>query len=193
MSNRALRTSGWLAVIAAVPMLLAPASAGAQGGVITACYIPPIGLLYRVGAPGTPAACLLPSHVPFSWNVQGPQGPQGVQGPQGEKGDQGDPGPAGGILGYEETIVQAPSGEYPFVLQPAQQYPLSGFCPTGKQPLGGGANHVAVQDGSKITLEVSSPLTTISGQRGWMAIWRNDTATAVTVYFNIHVICATIP
>jgi hypothetical protein len=41
--------------------------------------------VYRIKAPGLPTACLLKTHVEFSWNAQGP------------KGDKGDPGVAGNI------------------------------------------------------------------------------------------------
>jgi hypothetical protein len=75
---------------AALAMLLTlnPAHGSAQttdGQVIYACYIPLVGVVYRIKAPGLPTACLFRTHVEFHWNAQG------------AKGDRGDPGPAGNL------------------------------------------------------------------------------------------------
>ncbi|HJU88551.1 MAG TPA: hypothetical protein VJ672_04120 [Gemmatimonadaceae bacterium] len=102
-------------------LLCAPAIARAQGTVITMCYVPASGTVYRVGEPNTPADCTNPLHVKFSFNQQGPagpagpagtpgapgaigpQGPQGLQGPAGPQGlpgaagAQGETGPAGAV------------------------------------------------------------------------------------------------
>ncbi|MEA2706776.1 MAG: hypothetical protein QOH22_1564, partial [Gemmatimonadaceae bacterium] len=74
----------------ALSLLLAiePAEVSAQttgDQVLHACYIPLVGVVYRIKAPGLPNACLARSHVEFSWNTQGP------------KGDRGDAGPAGNL------------------------------------------------------------------------------------------------
>ncbi|HET9637012.1 MAG TPA: hypothetical protein VFP26_13880 [Gemmatimonadaceae bacterium] len=75
--------------LATSTMLLAlPTAVGAQttgDDIIHACYIPLVGVVYRIKAPGLPAACLGKSHVEFQWNSQG------------IKGDRGDPGPAGNL------------------------------------------------------------------------------------------------
>jgi hypothetical protein len=70
--------------LAAVPM--ARAQSDPSPKVLSACYVPEVGLVYRIGEPGLPDHCLGPKHVQFSWNAEGPKG---------EKGDQGDPGPPG--------------------------------------------------------------------------------------------------
>ena len=53
-----------------------------EPNVLHACYIPHVGLVYRIKEPGLRSECQR-RHVEFSWNEKGP------------KGDQGDPGPPG--------------------------------------------------------------------------------------------------
>jgi hypothetical protein len=53
--------------------------------ILYACYIPMVGVVYRVKAPGLPTGCLSRNHVEFHWNAQG------------IKGDRGDSGPAGNL------------------------------------------------------------------------------------------------
>jgi len=57
----------------------------AENQILYACYIPFVGVVYRIKAPGLPTACLGKSHVEFQWNAQG------------IKGDRGDTGPAGNL------------------------------------------------------------------------------------------------
>ena len=47
-----------------------------EPNVLHACYIPRIGLVYRIKEPGLRSACRR-RHVEFSWNEKGPQGPPG--------------------------------------------------------------------------------------------------------------------
>jgi hypothetical protein len=56
----------------ALPALAAP-SLQAQGAPATfsVCYVPVVGALYRIKAPGLPAECLDPSHVEFAWTDAG--------------------------------------------------------------------------------------------------------------------------
>jgi len=98
--------------------------------VLYACYIPLVGVVYRIKAPGLPQACLAKSHVEFQWNAQGP------------KGDRGDTGPAGNLalagqncpLGYFVTgfnsggglVCRNTSGDEPPV-QPPPPPPPSPF------------------------------------------------------------------
>ncbi|MDH3269993.1 MAG: collagen-like protein [Gemmatimonadota bacterium] len=79
----------------------------AEPGMLYACYIPRLGLVYRVKGEGLRDQCHSQRHVAFSWSelgspnsegVPGPEGPMGPQGPQGETGPagpQGEPGPVG--------------------------------------------------------------------------------------------------
>ena len=61
------------------------AEASAQDDqVIHACYIPLVGVVYRIKAAGLPIACLSKTHVEFQWNVTGPQGPAGNLGLAGQ-------------------------------------------------------------------------------------------------------------
>lgn len=100
-----------------VALLCAPAIARAQGTtVITMCYVPASGTVYRIGVPNTPADCVNPLHVKFSFNQEGPEGPAGppgapgATGPQGPAGPQGLPGPTG-ATGLTGAIgPQGPAG-----------------------------------------------------------------------------------
>ncbi len=56
---------------------------GLQAQVLTACYVPDVGVVYRIQTEGVPDECTEPTHVEFSWNMEGPPGPQGPPGPAG--------------------------------------------------------------------------------------------------------------
>ena len=73
-----------LAGLIAVALLSAPTTVQAQEVVLTACYVPDVGVVYRIKAAGLPDVCTETTHVEFSWNMEGPAGPAGPQGPQGE-------------------------------------------------------------------------------------------------------------
>lgn len=116
------RPSGWPIVLLVAAVLL-PAAAVAQapdtsstgsahapsgspdgaaaGTLLTACYVPSTGTVYRIREANLPQSCLAAGHVEFSWNAQGtpgpagPQGPTGAPGPQGPPGADGAPGPEG--------------------------------------------------------------------------------------------------
>lgn len=84
-------TAQLLATIAWVALAV-PGKASAQTTttpeVYSACYIPMLGVVYRIKAPGLPTACLSKTHVEFSWNQVGPKG---------DRGEKGDPGVAGNL------------------------------------------------------------------------------------------------
>lgn len=118
-----------------------------SGTVLSACYVPKSGTVYRTNTPDTPPSCLKPEHVAFSWNQQGIQGPQGPQGPAGPQGAQGDPGVAGatgpqgpagvpGISGYEVIQAKTELPPSPDGTPTRTDYALR--CPFGKRVLGGG-------------------------------------------------------
>jgi len=77
--------------VMSVLLASAPTRTSAQGTgdqVYHACYIPLVGVVYRIKAPGLPTACLSRYHVEFQWNAQGPKG---------DRGETGAPGPAGNL------------------------------------------------------------------------------------------------
>jgi hypothetical protein len=94
---------GFAAAVAAAVLTLDAGTAAAQSTppeLLYACYVPAMGTVYRIKAPGLPQECQGPRsgpnmHVEFSWNQQGIQGPAGPQGPQGVPGPLGLPGPQG--------------------------------------------------------------------------------------------------
>lgn len=78
-----------LATIAALTLAIqGPAKAQTNSTPPTyfACYIPLVGVVYRIKEQGLPTACVSKSHVEFNWNQAGPKGDQG------ERGEQGPPG-----------------------------------------------------------------------------------------------------
>lgn len=86
---------------------ISPAKAAAQTTgeqILHACYIPLVGVVYRIKAPGLPSACLAKTHVEFSWNAQGPKGDRGEAGPAGNLGLAGQDCPNGfWIAGFTAT------------------------------------------------------------------------------------------
>ena len=106
MTNRAdLRLQQQCLLTALVLVVLTAAPAGAQVA-MRACYVPDLGLVYRIGETGLPTACQDPTHVEFSWNEQGPEGPAGADGAVGSAGAQGATGATGptgaaGVFDFE--------------------------------------------------------------------------------------------
>jgi hypothetical protein len=100
--------------------------------VIHACYVPLVGLVYRIKAPGLPTACLARSHVEFEWNAQGPKGDRGETGPAGNLALAGQNCPLGYfVAGYNSTgglVCRNTSGEEP---------PLPSPVPPPPSPLNG--------------------------------------------------------
>lgn len=138
MTNRAdLRLQQQCLLTALVLVVLTAAPAGAQVA-MRACYVPDLGLVYRIGETGLPTACQDPTHVEFSWNEQGPEGPAGADGAVGSAGAQGATGATGptgatgsnGVLDWE--LIQDTSNGL------SGDATRSVFCPGSKVALGGG-------------------------------------------------------
>ena len=169
-------------------VLLATASplAAQTPTILSACYVPKTGTVYRIETANAPVACLKADHVPFSWNQEGIQGPQGPTGPQGETGpagQQGDPGSAGaqgpsGVSGYEfvpSIFRTVPSGTSTHALN----------CPAGKRATGGGYR---VETGHEfVRVDWDTP---IDGGTGWFFRLTNSNAQAFSI--SIYVLCAAV-
>ena len=68
---------GLIAVtVASMPSTTVPM----QATILSACYVPNVGVIYRIKAEGLPVACTETTHVEFSWNMEGPPGPPGISG-----------------------------------------------------------------------------------------------------------------
>ena len=113
-----------------------PLQDNGNAGVITACYEPTFGIVYRIKEEGLREECFLGDHVEhveFSWNEKGPKG---------DPGDKGDPGPQGppgvnGVSGLE--LVGSPLTEIAVNMRKR----ITVKCPAGKVAVSGGfdTNH----------------------------------------------------
>jgi hypothetical protein len=161
------RISGLCLGVAALVFLSAPTAASAQttGDVLHACYIPLIGVVYRIKAPGLPVQCLSKYHVEFQWNAQGPKGDRGETGAAGNLGLAGQKCPTGYFLtGFTasgaltcnnvngEEVPPAPIPPVTSALEGLWTFasPLSLRCNT--QPLGVNVSYTA----SGMTTSISS-------------------------------------
>lgn len=154
--------------------------------ILSACYVPKTGTVYRIDVPNAPGACLKADHVGFSWNQEGIQGSQGPAGPQGETGptgSQGDTGTAGvqgpsGVSGYEfvaSIFRTVPSGTSTHALN----------CPGGKRALGGGYRVETGHDFVRVDWD-----TPIDGGLGWFFRLTNSNAQAFSI--SVYVLCAAV-
>ena len=68
--------TGFPVVIGLIAVTLASASSIGQMEevVFTACYVPDVGVMYRIKAESLPEACTEDTHMEFSWNMEGPAG-----------------------------------------------------------------------------------------------------------------------
>lgn len=89
--------TGFPVVIGLITVTLASAFSIVQTEevVFTACYVPDVGVMYRIKAESLPEACTEDTHMEFSWNMEGPAGPTGPEGPAGPQGLTGPEGPTG--------------------------------------------------------------------------------------------------
>ncbi len=153
-----------------------PQGLQAQVTILTACYVPDVGVVYRIKETGLPGACTETTHVEFTWNMEGPAGPQGAPGPQG----------AAGISGLEFVTVSV------IHTQDIGEGLIEGqaTCPSGKSVIGGS---------SVITAPVSGDISgsmafigdfKVSGMQAWKAVFlRRNTGTRS---FDVTAICANV-
>ena len=153
-----------------------PQSLQAQATILTACYVPDVGVVYRIKETGLPGACTETTHVEFTWNVEGPAGPQGAPGPQG----------AAGISGLEfVTVSVTHTVDISEGLIEGQA-----TCPSGKSVIGGSSVITAPVSG-----DISSSMAFIgdfkvSGIQAWKAVFlRRNTGTRS---FDVTAICANV-
>ena len=158
-----------------------------QTTVLSACYVPNVGVIYRIKAEGLPDACTETTHVEFSWNMEGPVGPAGAAGPAGPTGPQGETGSQGavGVSGWE-IVTQSFAGSVTGGLTFNEG---SATCPTGKKALGGGteATETVVDAAKDLFLLNTGPN---AAGTAWEAKWHNDSSNAHP--FSVTVICANV-
>ena len=151
-----------------------------QATILSACYVPDVGVIYRIKAEGLPDVCTEPTHVEFSWNMEGPAGPQGATGAQGATGS---PGPAG-ISGLEYVSFHVNHNvDIGYGLIEAQAN-----CPSGKSVIGGNAvvtNIGTLQGGLTFAGDFKVP-----GMNSWKAKFyrRGDDLLS----FTVTAICANV-
>jgi hypothetical protein len=171
----------------------ARAQAPADPALLYACYIPGLGVTYRIKEGTLPSACVSPKHVEFSWNQQGPKGDKGDKGDTGDaggKGDKGDKGDQGspGLSGWERIVSQG------VLVQDEGIAIVRKSCSSGKKILGGGVSYglgsnpagVILVGNSDITVTESAPISDTE----WAAVVRNNTG--LTVTFVAYAICANV-
>lgn len=162
--------------LAALLMPLRPARAQTDDlpEVIHACYLPNVGLIYRIKAPGTPTKCLSPTHIEFTWNKQGPPGPQGEPGADGAPGPQGPPGVSGWELNEASFTINPPGAS------------IGRSCTPGKKVLGGGYAPLVQADFQFVTVRASYPNPVL--QDSWN-VWFDVTQ---PVTLRVWAICASV-
>ena len=133
--------------------------------VVNACYVPLVGAIYVVGTTNAPAKCA-PTHIPLTWNKDGPMGPAGPAGAQGDKGEKGDKGDAGVAGSSGPTGPQGPMGP---------QGPIGPQGPTGPAGTSSVLRGVVDFDGSGPTIVGSSNISRVdysgSGPGYWLVVF----------------------
>ena len=135
-----------------------PQSLQAQATILTACYVPDVGVVYRIKETGLPGACTETTHVEFTWNVEGPAGPQG----------------AAGISGLEFVTVSV------IHTQDISEGLIEGqaTCPSGKSVIGGSSVITAPVSGDIASSMAFIGDFKVSGIQAWKAVFlRRNTGT----------------
>ena len=169
-----------LAALFAVCVASAAVPQGLQAQVLTACYVPDVGVVYRIQAAGLPDECTETTHVEFSWNMEGPAGPEGPTGPQGPQGE-------ASLANLERVSAQ-------FTLADLDNDPTSIPTPDGRHLATRTTNcppgKIVITGSSTYDASADSPFDYVSlgGQPtanglGWEALFRTDTNSyTVTVW-----------
>ena len=161
---------------------------------LSACYVPKTGTVYRTGTPDTPQICNK-GHVGFSWNeqgIQGLEGPAGTTGPTGEAGAAGAAGPEGipGATGPQGTagvsgFVYIRSN--PVIIPPSGVTQGIVHCPPGKVALGGGLRIEGIAPGYFVLWNAQIDG---GGQNGWFVKVLNTTEGQN--HMHVYVQCANV-
>src|ERR671922_742774 len=127
-------TKFWVGGAIATVALAGTAYATIPGGdgTISGCYAKSGGTLRVIDASVTSCKS---GETALNWDQHGqpgPQGPQGEPGPAGPQGEPGAPGSPGGLSGYEIVSEISETNSADFKTQIVN-------CPSGKVPVGGGA------------------------------------------------------
>ena len=172
---RALQTVMGGILLSAAMVAASATHVQAQGAVLSACFVPNSGVVYRVNPPTAPDQdenlkneCTGKKHVLFSWNSEGPQGPPGADGAPGTL-----------VLQNESVNVLVPPGGLKR---------LEVFCPAGMKALGGGAKFDASQG---VILHQGPFKNTGTLFHGWFALGRNTAQSGQGLFLTVEVICAT--
>ncbi len=164
---------------------------------LSACYVPKTGTVYRIRAPDTPPICSK-SHIEFGWNQQGIQGQPGIAGPAGETGAPGVAGPAGAAGPQGSEGPAGPQGTagvsgFVYIRSDAVIIPPSGItqgivhCPAGKVALGGGLRIEGLVPGYFVLWNAQIDG---GGQNGWFVKVLNTTEGQNHMF--IYVQCANV-
>ena len=183
--GRAITATALLGVLAVVGVGYATIP---TNGVISGCYTKSGGTLRVIDS--STGKCSA-KETALNWNVEGAQGPAGPAGPAGPVGAPGVAGADGmnGVSGYEivEQVYNRtlPAGDY-----------FRAECPSGKQPLGGGAD-VDLVDAYGNVYDAQAPRSSIpfdfSGRPGWLvSVHQPVEDPATTARITVKAICANV-
>jgi hypothetical protein len=190
--SRIIRTTKfWLLAAIAVAAFAGAAYATIPdaNGVIHACYDKVSGQA-RIfdNRTNTPKRCGA-KEAEVSWNqegVPGEKGEPGAPGPQGEPGEQGEPGAPGapgGLAGYEVVSAKTPLDSDKFK-------DVRADCPSGKVPVGGGADALHEFEGDQVSIvQLALGRSNVSGT-GWRAQAKEVQDTDKEWRLYVSVVCA---
>lgn len=177
MSRIIRSTKFWLAGAVVAVGLAGTAYATVPGGdgVIHGCYAKSGGTLRVIDASVTSCKS---GETALNWDQHGqpgPQGPQGEPGPAGPQGEPGAPGAPGGLSGYEIVSEISETNSADFKTQVVN-------CPSGKVPVGGGAQTNAEGAVAVTGSDIAAA--------GWRAVAQEIDPTDADWALLVHVICA---
>ena len=150
----------------------------AAQAILTGCYVPNSGTVYRIKGDGLPNACHSKNHVEFTWSLQGPQGPTGPAGPT---GPQGPAGPAGGLPALGIQVVRVASEQIGVGFKSS----VTASGPAGTLAIAGGFEDVQA---TRIRVFRSTPVLTAGKPTGWFVGFENQSVIPLNVF--AIVVCA---